>query len=179
MINRFALSFLCIELHRTRNVQVHACSFTTSMRSQGKRPGRGSRQACRPRRCFRRVTFRLKTLTGHYSIFKFDLSSAAKTGRDDVGRDQRDDGVAASSVPTRSGKIASTGEETIRTSHAPSDCALLQRPCARLRLSPARVFEGAQHRATRQAHLYQRRFNGEALEACIRDSPAETSNETH
>ena len=32
MINRFALSFfLCIELDRTRNVQVHACLYTTAI----------------------------------------------------------------------------------------------------------------------------------------------------
>ena len=32
--------------------------FPRSMRSQGKRPGCGSRQACRPRRCFQRITLR-------------------------------------------------------------------------------------------------------------------------
>ena len=29
MINRFALSFLYIELDRTRNVRGHACQYTT------------------------------------------------------------------------------------------------------------------------------------------------------
>ena len=31
MINRFALSFLYIELDRTRNVRGHACLYTTYM----------------------------------------------------------------------------------------------------------------------------------------------------
>ena len=53
--------------------------FPRSMRSQGKRPGRGSRQACRPRRCCGRMTLRLKTLTGHYFILKFDLSWGIRT----------------------------------------------------------------------------------------------------
>ena len=48
-------------------------------RSQGKRPGRGSRQACRPRRCCGRMTFRLKTLTGHNFKLKFDLSWGIRT----------------------------------------------------------------------------------------------------
>ena len=42
------------------------------MRSQGKRPGCGSRQARRPRRRFRAFLFRKETLTGHYFILKFD-----------------------------------------------------------------------------------------------------------
>ena len=50
-----------------------------SMRSQGKRPGRGSRQACRPRRHFRAFLFRKETLTSHYFIFKFDLSLGIRT----------------------------------------------------------------------------------------------------
>ena len=49
------------------------------MCSQGKRPGRGSRQACRPRRHFRAFLFRKETLTGHYFIFKFDLSLGIRT----------------------------------------------------------------------------------------------------
>ena len=53
--------------------------FPRSMRSQGKRPGRGSRQTCRPRRCCGRMTFRLKTLMGHYFILKFDLSWGVRT----------------------------------------------------------------------------------------------------
>ena len=46
------------------------------MRSQGKRPGCGSRQACRPRRCFQCMTLRQETLTGHYFILKFDCHGA-------------------------------------------------------------------------------------------------------
>ena len=53
--------------------------FPRSMRSQGKRPGRGSRQACRPRRHFRAFLFSKETLTGHYFIFKFDLSLGIRT----------------------------------------------------------------------------------------------------
>ena len=32
MINRFALSFLCIELDRTRNVRGHATLYTTDVK---------------------------------------------------------------------------------------------------------------------------------------------------
>ena len=53
--------------------------FPRSMRSQGKPPGRGSRQVCRPRRHFRAFLFRYETLTGHYFIFKFDLSLGIRT----------------------------------------------------------------------------------------------------
>ena len=53
--------------------------FPRSMRSQGKRPGRGSRHACRPRICFERMTLRYETLTGHYFMFKFDLSWSIRT----------------------------------------------------------------------------------------------------
>ena len=53
--------------------------FPRSMRSQGKRPGRRSRQACRPQRHFRVFLFRKETLTGHYLIFKFDLSLGIRT----------------------------------------------------------------------------------------------------
>ena len=53
--------------------------FPRRMRSQGKRPGCGSRQACRPRRHFRAFLFRKETLMGHYFIFKFDLSWGIRT----------------------------------------------------------------------------------------------------
>ena len=50
--------------------------FPRSMSSQGKHPGCGSRQACRPRRRFRRIDI---SLTGHYFILKFDLSWSIRT----------------------------------------------------------------------------------------------------
>ena len=53
--------------------------FPRSMHSQGKRPGRGSRQACRPQRHFHTFLFRKETLTRHYFIFKFDLSLGIRT----------------------------------------------------------------------------------------------------
>ena len=36
MINRFALTILCIELDRTRNVRGHACPYTTPIDVLGK-----------------------------------------------------------------------------------------------------------------------------------------------
>ena len=54
--------------------------FPQSMRSQGKRLGCGSRQACRPRSRFQRMTLRWETLTGHY--FKFDFSWVTMTSMD-------------------------------------------------------------------------------------------------
>ena len=39
----------------------------------------GQGQACRPRRHFRAFLFRKETLTGHYFIFKFDLSLGIRT----------------------------------------------------------------------------------------------------
>ena len=39
----------------------------------------GSRQACRPRRCFQRMTLCVETLTGHYFMFKFDFSWGIRT----------------------------------------------------------------------------------------------------
>ena len=53
--------------------------FPQSMRSEGKRPGCGSRQARRPRRRFRAFLFRKETLTGHYFILKFDSSLGTRT----------------------------------------------------------------------------------------------------
>ena len=56
--------------------------FPRSMRSQGKRPGCGSRQAYRQRSRFQRMTLRYETLMGHYFIFKFDFSWVTMTNMD-------------------------------------------------------------------------------------------------
>ena len=53
--------------------------FPRSMRSQGKRPGCGSRQAHRQRSRFQHMTLRYETLTRHYFIFKFDFSWVTMT----------------------------------------------------------------------------------------------------
>ena len=53
--------------------------FPRSMRSQGKRPGCGSRQAHRQRSRFQRMTLRYETLTRHYFISKFDFSWVTMT----------------------------------------------------------------------------------------------------
>ena len=73
--------FYIINLHTQNRCEfcLRNRRFRWSMRSKVKRPGRGSGQACRPRRCCGRMTFSLNTLTGHYFILKFDLSSGIRT----------------------------------------------------------------------------------------------------
>ena len=67
--NLLAFSF-CI-LNNWRSPSLHNRPFPRSMRSQGKRPGCGSRRACRPRRRFRRIDVSLGNVDG--SLFHIKI----------------------------------------------------------------------------------------------------------